>query len=180
MGECSLGEAERARRASIIKTSKSQKVAKNRKITRIANMLEDITNFQGSAKYPALSPLVDIVVHPEKGRYAAAKEDISIGTVILKEEAIVSVTLETHHKKILLSLYYISGSTISLPNMRECTVLQRRLSPNCHVFLSWTGVLCFPKPQRMWHEYVSRPQTHHPKRLLLLQGSKRQTVGEFK
>ncbi|KAG5895072.1 hypothetical protein JTB14_021037 [Gonioctena quinquepunctata] len=98
MGECSLGEGERARRANIIKTSKAQKVAKNRKITRIANMLEDITNFQGSAKYPALSPLVDIVVHPEKGRYAAAKKDIPIGTVILKEEAIVSVTLESHHK----------------------------------------------------------------------------------
>nr|XP_023013847.1 SET and MYND domain-containing protein 4-like [Leptinotarsa decemlineata] len=57
----------------------------------ISGRFPDIDKFKGSKKYPAASPLIDIKFDDHLGRHAVAKQDISVGTLIVKEDPHVAL-----------------------------------------------------------------------------------------
>nr|XP_023020714.1 SET and MYND domain-containing protein 4-like [Leptinotarsa decemlineata] len=74
------------------KNQEFEKFKKENKIKKHQlDILEDVEDFVGGKKYVAAHPAVDIAYDKKTGRNAVAKEDIPIGTIILKEEAHVAI-----------------------------------------------------------------------------------------
>nr|XP_023013844.1 SET and MYND domain-containing protein 4-like [Leptinotarsa decemlineata] len=78
-----------------IKTLKYCKENKTKQVstasTSDTGSIRDIEKFKGSKKYPAVSPFVDIKFDNRLGRHAVAKKDISVGTLIVKEDPHVAL-----------------------------------------------------------------------------------------
>nr|XP_023020907.1 SET and MYND domain-containing protein DDB_G0284059-like isoform X2 [Leptinotarsa decemlineata] len=74
-----------------LKYCKRNKKEKATASTSKSGMFSDIDEFKGSEQYPAASPLIDIKFDDHLGRHAVAKQDISVGTLIVKEDPYVAL-----------------------------------------------------------------------------------------
>nr|XP_023013835.1 SET and MYND domain-containing protein 4-like isoform X2 [Leptinotarsa decemlineata] len=89
-----LTEEELQKKVEALKSCKENK-NKRKQVsptsTSSSRIIRDIEKFKGSKKYPSISPFVDIKFDDRLGRHAVAKKDISVGTLIVKEDPHVAL-----------------------------------------------------------------------------------------
>ncbi|KAG5895070.1 hypothetical protein JTB14_021036 [Gonioctena quinquepunctata] len=85
-----LPDADRERQIRIIQHCKDNKALAEGGATAMEEECSITEYFQANEKYPAASSLVDLAYSENMGRYAVAKVDIPIGTLVVKEEPLVA------------------------------------------------------------------------------------------